>query len=393
MSKELPVILYVDDEIDNITVVKGDLEHKFNVVGIDKPRVALEKVQEIKPCIVVSDIDMPHMDGIEFLEKLKVVYPQARRVIITGKSTESTAIEAIRRTGSSEYIKKPFKGDALERALDKVYKSYTDDLIEDQKRKKEQEATEQKIVELMSSLEQSQQLALLGTLTTGIFEELSQPIDRAGSWLSLIETTAGRFERLKESNLAFQQKILDAAQRGRNDIKLVIGICRNLMSYANAKNATADYFGLEAVVQTVYELLYSKAHEKNISLKCDISKKVMINGNKAGFYQIIMHLVSNAIDASKIDGSLEISSKAEEESWQLVIQYDGEGVLEENLTKVFDPYASTKTSPKGKGLGLFVVRKEVERHAGTIEIRSVVGKGTAFVLKFPRASRVGEETT
>jgi signal transduction histidine kinase len=391
MSNKKPILLYVDDEPSNLIMITANLEDQFEVIGIESPFEALRRVQEIKPCIILSDIDMPGMDGIEFLEKTREVYPLARRVIITGKSTEQTAIEAIKRTASSEYIKKPFKNNELEKTLDKVYKNYLLERSEDEKRQKELDTLNQKSLELLDSLEQSQQLALLGTLTTGIFEELSQPIDRAGSWLSLIETTAGRFERLKESNLAFQQKILDAAQRGRNDIKLVIGICRNLMSYANAKNATADYFALEAVVQTVYELLYAKAHEKNISLKCEISKKVMVNGNKAGFYQIIMHLVSNAIDASKIDGTLEISSKADAESWQLVIQYDGEGVLEENLTKVFDPYASAKTSPKGKGLGLFVVRKEVERHGGTIEIRSVVGKGTAFVLTFPKASRVEGE--
>jgi CheY-like chemotaxis protein len=138
MNKGLPVVVYVDDEPDNIMVTKASLEDWFEVIGFQSPVDALKELPNIKPEIVLSDLRMPLMTGVEFLELVQQVYPRAVRVIISGNSDENSVIAAIRRAKVFDFVKKPFLPGApeLKTVLDGAYERFVRNEQEYQLQKK-----------------------------------------------------------------------------------------------------------------------------------------------------------------------------------------------------------------------------------------------------------------
>lgn len=105
-------------------------------------------------------------------------------------------------------------------------------------------------------------------------------------------------------------------------------------------------------------------------------------GDRSGIEQVIMNLVSNAVDAMPEGGKIEIRCGREGDHVVLRVKDEGIGIPPENLRRIFQPFFTTKGS-KGTGLGLAIVERIVENHGGRIEVHSEVGEGTEFVVRFP----------
>ena len=101
--------------------------------------------------------------------------------------------------------------------------------------------------------------------------------------------------------------------------------------------------------------------------------------------QCSLNLIFNAIEAMPQGGRLSVTSRLDPATKyaQLEIQDTGSGIPDENLNRIFDPFFTTKEEGKGTGLGLSIVYGVVKNHKGNIEVKSQMGKGSAFVLTFP----------
>jgi len=97
--------------------------------------------------------------------------------------------------------------------------------------------------------------------------------------------------------------------------------------------------------------------------------------------RVFSNLITNAIQAMPDGGVLEISSTIDDDTVTVNVKDTGIGIPKENLEKLFQPLFTTKS--KGQGLGLAVCKRLVEAHGGTIEVDSVVGKGSTFTIKLP----------
>ncbi len=109
------VILLVDDEEMVVTSIKSflTLETDYEVVAFTSPKEALEFVRKNKVDLVISDYLMPDIDGIEFLGQVKVIQPEATRILLTGYADKENAIKAINDVGLYQYIEKPWENDDL----------------------------------------------------------------------------------------------------------------------------------------------------------------------------------------------------------------------------------------------------------------------------------------
>lgn len=121
-----PVIFYVDDDPNNLTVFEAALPDDWQIHVFDNPGKALSMLDQLKPWIVVSDQRMPGMKGIEFLEVVKKILPHAVRIIVTGFSEEDLVVESVRKAEVSDYIRKPWDVDDLERSLLRAAQRYKD---------------------------------------------------------------------------------------------------------------------------------------------------------------------------------------------------------------------------------------------------------------------------
>ena len=99
--------------------------------------------------------------------------------------------------------------------------------------------------------------------------------------------------------------------------------------------------------------------------------------------QVLMNLISNAIDAIDNKGTIAISTKQSDDRCVISVKDDGKGIPKDVIQNIFDPFFTTKEVGKGTGLGLSISYGIIEEHNGTIDVKSEPGKGTEFIVSIP----------
>jgi signal transduction histidine kinase len=99
--------------------------------------------------------------------------------------------------------------------------------------------------------------------------------------------------------------------------------------------------------------------------------------------QVVLNMLMNAIQSITHPGKIEVSTALKDGFVELIISDTGHGIPEEDLHKVFDPFFTTKEFSKGTGLGLAVSYGIIKKHGGNVEVKSVVGKGSTFIVRLP----------
>ncbi len=128
-----PIIIYVDDEPMNLTVLEAALPSDWDIRTFDNPLKALDMLSQIEPWIVISDQKMPGMNGVSFLEIVRKTNPHALRVLVTGYSDEDLVVDSVRKAHISDYIRKPWDVDDLEHRVRKLVDTF---LLERENREK-----------------------------------------------------------------------------------------------------------------------------------------------------------------------------------------------------------------------------------------------------------------
>ncbi len=230
--------------------------------------------------------------------------------------------------------------------------------------------TEQKMLQF--KLLQSEKLAGIGTLASGIAHEINNPL--AGV-LGMAEAI------LDEDDLELIKSYTD------DIIKYTVNasdIVKELSSYSrsthNLGNSTVD---LSSIIEDSLKMARHSESFKSIELVTDLQKDCSIIANSGEMQQVFVNLTVNAIHAMGERGTLTIRCRREGTFIRAEVTDTGCGIPEENLSHIFDPFFTTKPVGKGTGLGLYVVYKIVTKHKGSVEVKSTVGQGTAFILKFP----------
>jgi signal transduction histidine kinase len=139
--------------------------------------------------------------------------------------------------------------------------------------------------------------------------------------------------------------------------------------------------------QPVSEIVDSLAAQdafKGIGLEMKLADNLpVVNADPAQIGQVVMNLLLNAIHSITPPGKIEVVTRRAESSVEIVFKDTGAGIPEENIHKIFDPFFTTKDATKGTGLGLAVSYGIIKKHDGEIEVASVAGKGTTFIVRLP----------
>lgn len=177
------------------------------------------------------------------------------------------------------------------------------------------------------------------------------------------------------------------------ELKSAAGRCeelaRQLLSYSRqgrAEKVYTDYdatYAMQEAVNIVKKLL-----PEEVKLKESICRTpYYIRGQVGALNQILLNLTTNALHAMKEGGTLRIQfglSVDDERNVRLVVEDTGTGIPQEIRQQVFHPFFTTKQAGEGTGIGLTVVKRLTEEHGGTIRVKTEEGKGTMFILDFPR---------
>jgi PAS domain S-box-containing protein len=228
------------------------------------------------------------------------------------------------------------------------------------------------------AVRRSDKLALLGTLSAGIAHELNNP-------LGIIK---GRIELI----------LLEAEEQGlppvvREDlgvihhhVERVIRLVHGLLSYARPSERERRPTDLNRVVAETMLLVQKQLNKEGVHITTSLDRSLPpIVGEQNALEQVLLNLIKNAEQAIGGNGEIRIVTRtAARPRWvELIVADTGPGIPAEHLSRIFDPYFTTKAT--GTGLGLSIISRIVDEHAGTIEVYSRPGQGAEFVLGFPCA--------
>ena len=152
-----------------------------------------------------------------------------------------------------------------------------------------------------------------------------------------------------------------------------------------------ETLSLQEVIPRAMDLIKAEAEDKKIRLQCSAAPGVsLIQGDRNGIEEVFTNLLSNAIKYTLEGGEVKIHLEEQGGFVKAAVSDTGIGIKEEDLPRIFDKFYRVKTSETrqiiGTGLGLYIVKKIVDAHLGSISVESEVGKGTIFTVFFPRGS-------
>ncbi len=368
-------ILIVDDEPDIrdvLSLALTDMGHE--VLAAADGDEALRLFRETRTPIVVTDIKMPGMDGIELLQKLKREAPDTEVVMITGHGDLDLAIRSLKHE-ATDFITKPINIDVLEIAL---------------KRAQERILTRQKLKEYTEHLEQlirekselQSRLSSLGLMIGSISHGIKGLLTGLDGAIYLVESGFSKNDPVK---------ITDGWQTVKLTIERVRKMMLDILYAAKERELKTERVQTAEFARELAGRFEAKIRGQGIGFVCEVGPAVGEFDVDPSYLQAALaNVLENALDAccrdeSKPRHGITFRVRGEAKAVVFEILDDGIGMDAETKQKLFDLFFSSKGA-HGTGLGLFVTQKIVEQHGGKIEVRSTQGHGSLFRIMIPRSS-------
>jgi signal transduction histidine kinase len=221
---------------------------------------------------------------------------------------------------------------------------------------------------------QSEKLQSLGQLATGIAHEINNPLANA----TLGIQTARK--RVMETD-APDERVIEKLDAVEKNIDRASVIARELLQFSRQQPAEAVPFNVNDVVRGALTLMKYKLRDTIVHH--DLGPVRNVTGDLGKMEQVIINILSNAVDAMPEGGNISIITEQQGDVVRMRISDTGDGIPQENLSRVFDPFFTTKETGTGTGLGLSICYGIVKQHQGTIEINSIVEQGTTVTVHLP----------
>jgi signal transduction histidine kinase len=406
-SRHKHTFLVVDDEPDILDAIQRLFRKDYRVLTARTAKEALEVVAEEDVQVVMSDQRMPRMSGIEFLAKLRQTRPNIVRVLFTGYSNIDHVIDAINEGHVYRYISKPWKPAELKIFVAQAFEYYEscrerDELFE--RLTAANEGLEKKNAMLSSANEELKSLdRIKNVFMEVVSHELNTPIAIILGYVFLL------------------RKELDGKLGGVSD-KALSGIDSSAMRLKNissrifkvlSDDGPASTLNLESLsicdfIETVKDRVAPFLDKREQALEVEVAEDIgVICADREKLTDVFLNLIMNAIKFSRDGQTICLSIEAVEGDTQQVVfrlEDQGIGISQEDKDQIFNAFFSTFESrhhssgvfefgKRGIGLGLSVAKRFTEMHGGTIEVESVEGQGSRFVVYLPRHPKRDESPT
>ena len=225
-------------------------------------------------------------------------------------------------------------------------------------------------------LRRSESLASMTTMAAGVAHEIKNPLAAMQIHTQLMRKAFQRYGSLDEEKADKYLSVIEEETEHLNKIAV------DFLYAVKPLDVELRLGSLNEEIDEVVSFLLPEAEEKNINVETKLDPFIpRIEFDVRLIQQALLNLVQNAFAAMDNGGKLYIYSKNEGDFISLRIKDTGCGIPEEKLSKIFEPYFTTKAS--GTGLGLTLVYKIMKEHNGDIHVKSEEGKGTEFILEFP----------
>jgi PAS domain S-box-containing protein len=233
------------------------------------------------------------------------------------------------------------------------------------------DVTEKKRLE--TTLIQSEKLATIGLLASGIAHEIRNP-------LNVIETARYYIDEFMPNK---NKDIDDKLGIICKNVKRASNIINNLLEFSRHSEIQKESVEVTRLIESTITLLGKELDAKNIEYHSDIKNTCYAYLSPDSVKQVILNIIINAIQAMPDGGKLTITTETHTDVVIIRISDTGVGIPANNLPHIFTPFFTTKEVGVGTGLGLYITHMIVEREGGRIDVESLESKGTTFILTLP----------
>jgi C4-dicarboxylate-specific signal transduction histidine kinase len=374
-------ILVVDDEegirkLMDITLT----DMGYSVQTAEDGERGLAVFRSIHPAIVLLDIRMPGMDGIELLRTIKTEEPDTEVVMITGHGDLDLAIKSIKYE-ATDFVTKPINMDILEIALKRAkeristrhqLREYTENL---------ENLVEEKTKELV----QAERLAEIGRIATGLAHEINNPvavIREAAAWAGAVVVDA------KGLGADDRQELEEVMEKIGAQTERCGNITHKLLGFARESRPSKSDLDIHELLKETMAFLAPEL--KHSTIKVDLAfaeGPLLVNSDWRLLEQVFVNLIGNAIHALLEKGGddkhIELGTVRKDSEAEISVEDNAGGIPQEHQAKIFELFYTTKPPGKGTGLGLPISQNVVRSLGGEITFESKVGVGTTFRVRIP----------
>jgi signal transduction histidine kinase len=350
-----PPLVYVVDDDPLVLTSLGrllDMETPYRVRTFEKGALALEAMAQEPPDVIVTDLSMPGMDGLELLRRARIAAPAATRMVLTGYADKESAVTAINDGAIYQYLEKPWDNAQLLATI--------------------AHALEAK--QLQEQLIASERLAAVGRLASGIAHEIGNQLSLLG-YAELIAEKLGDDPEIRE--------LTDPLMAARRRLSGMVASIREFVRGAGA-TYSREVAPLTAVTDEALSILRFEPAIKLRKLAktpYDETAKALVNRDK--LLQVVLNLIRNAFQATREGGHIRVGVRADGKDALIEVEDDGVGIDAANWDRIWEPFFTTK-GDTGTGLGLGICRRIVEEHGGTITAAPNPERGVTFTVRLPR---------
>jgi len=371
-------ILLVDDEAGIRKVLGISLtDMGYHVMAAANGREALGIFKKIGPAIVLTDIKMPEMDGIELLRRIKAHNPDTEVIMMTGHGDMDLAVKSVKYE-ATDFVTKPINDDILEIALQRAQERIT-------LRRQLNEYTqnlEQLVREKTKKLVEAERLAAVGQTVT----DLSHAIKNIAGGLK-----GGAFVLEKGIELNHQQYLMQGWEMIKGNVDKITNLSLDLLNYAKGTELKYQLADPNQPAREVVDLMATLAREQGIGLEAELDRNLKpFFFDPELIHRCLLNLVANAIDACKSEQPDNQIKKIavrcrQRQGWGVEYQVvdNGSGMKNEVKNKIFQRFFSTKGSA-GTGIGLMATKKIIDAHQGVIVVKSKEAVGSEFIIRLPQ---------
>ncbi len=343
-------VLLVEDDEETRRFLAAILRQHYLVVEAGNGRLGLEAMRTEKPVVVISDVMMPEMSGLQMVQAAKAD-PELQEIpiiLLTARREVDATLDGFQ-VGANDYLGKPFSPRELLARID----------------------VQIRLRETSARLAESERFAALAILTSGFAHEVRNPLNGLLNALQPLHEMATA-EGSTDTELL--KLAIDCGER-------IQGLANSLLSFARPAHdrvAVALPYLLDNALDVVAWKL-----PPDVRVVRDYQFQDAVPAEPGSLGQVLLNLIDNAILSMPKSGELRLATALQGDQVRITVQDTGGGIRPEHLERIFEPFFSTRPAGEGTGLGLAISRRIVDHHRGRMEVESKLGVGTRFDLYLP----------
>ena len=358
------IIVIDDDPVMRLSCFKILEKIGYEVETYEDGIQGLKRIDERKPDLLVVDLKMPKIGGMEVISRVHKIDPDICIVVITGYATIGTAVEAMK-AGAYDFLPKPFTPDELRLIVNRGLER--NELAKKSKKlKEEKENLERRFITFVSHQLQSPLVAVQQYLEV----------------LNHLKDTPGKKQ--------LQQEWIN---RSLLRIRELLDIVRDWLTISKIESGSfADCTGsisLQPIIKNVSATFETMCNEKHITLISDVPDNLsLVKGSDECLRMLFANLVHNAVKYNTKKGTIKITAQEDKDVIFVSVSDTGIGIPDEKLELIFDDFYRVKDDAtkniSGTGLGLPICKKIVTELGGEIEVHSKINQGSKFRVILPK---------